>query len=69
MKFRNVTTDDLFIPALGAWVKAGETTDDLDEDTAAGFIGQVGKWSAVGQEAKAVQKDAIAAATPDEESK
>lgn len=60
MKFRNVTDDALFLPALEVVVAPGDTTDDLDGDAAEGLIGQVEKWAAVGKEAKQHQHEVVA---------
>lgn len=59
MKFRNITADDLFVPSLGVYVAAGDTTPDLDDEAAAGYVLQTAVWSAVGAEAKAVQKSVV----------
>ena len=65
MKFRNATSQALLVPALGVTVEPGDTTPDLDDEQAAGFIGQADVWSAVGKEAKSAQKEATTT-TPDE---
>jgi hypothetical protein len=64
MKFRNSTEDARDIPALGITVDPGQTTPDLSDDEAAGFIGQADVWSAVGSDAKSVQQDVVAAQAP-----
>lgn len=63
MKFRNSTDDARDVPSLGITVDPGETTPDLDEDQAAGLIGQADVWSAVGKEARAEQHDVVAEQT------
>jgi hypothetical protein len=59
VKFRNVTLDELHVRPLGFSVAPGETTPDLDDDTADGFVGQVDKWVAVGVEGKKHQKEVV----------
>lgn len=59
MKFRNVSDDARDIPALGVTVEPGETTPELEDDVAEGFVGQAEVWAAVGSEAKKHQKEAV----------
>lgn len=63
MKFRNSTEDARDVPSLGITVEPGGTTPDLDDDQAAGFIGQAEVWSAVGKDARSVQQDVVAEQT------
>lgn len=58
MKFRNVTTDALWLPYLDVIVQPGDVTPEVDD--AEGLLGQVDRWSAVGKEAKAHQQEAVA---------